>query len=184
MPIKLHRNSQKRIYVNGAIYFITTNTYNGYGYFNNSVLCDLFVEELLLCKEAKRFELFGYKINPQHIHLLLRPGREFNISKIMQAVKKNFAQDVNKLIGIYDEGENSNSRLHRIDLTKYYGKINNSIPKFKWQSSYHDHIIRGSRDLYNHLRYIRNQWIKHNLNENKYCFIDRGIINFVQDVGI
>jgi REP element-mobilizing transposase RayT len=178
MEYKLHRNSQKRIYVNGGIYFITTNTCDSYPYFEYDILCDLFVEELSLCREVKTFELYAYKINPEHVHLLLQPGKRFNVSKIMQAVKKNFSQDSNKLLGHEPnaEGTNSNSRLRCVDLSKYRGKIKGKIPKFKWQKSYHDHIIRSRQDFYNHLKYIQNQWIKHDLPENKYCFVSQEVV--------
>ncbi|KAF0134457.1 MAG: Uncharacterized protein FD145_682 [Candidatus Saganbacteria bacterium] len=173
--MKPHRNSQKRIYIDDAIYFITTNTHMAYPYFEDDILCDLFVDVLLLCQEMKSFELYGYKINSNHMHLLIQPNEIFNISKVMQAIKKNYAQDVNKLLGYYNEGENSNSRLREVDLRKYEGKIKEPLPQFKWQNSYHDRIIRNRKDFYNHLRYIQNQWIKHDLKENKYCFINQEI---------
>jgi hypothetical protein len=46
------------------------------------------------------------------------------------------------------------------------------FPKFKWQGSFHDHIIRDRKDFVHHLEYIRRQWLKHKLLENKYCFIN------------
>jgi hypothetical protein len=49
------------------------------------------------------------------------------------------------------------------------------FPKFKWQSSFHDHIIRDRKDFVHHLAYIRRQWLKHKLLENKYCFINQAL---------
>jgi REP element-mobilizing transposase RayT len=49
------------------------------------------------------------------------------------------------------------------------------FPKYKWQSSFHDHIIRNRKDFVNHVGYIRRQWLKHKLLENKYCFIDQAL---------
>jgi hypothetical protein len=49
------------------------------------------------------------------------------------------------------------------------------FPKFKWQGSFHDHIIRDRKDFVHHLEYIRRQWLKHKLLENKYCFINQAI---------
>jgi hypothetical protein len=42
----LHRNSQKRLYVSDGMYFITTNTENRHPYFENEILCELFLETL------------------------------------------------------------------------------------------------------------------------------------------
>jgi REP element-mobilizing transposase RayT len=41
-----------------------------------------------------------------------------------------------------------------------------TVPKFRWQKSYHDHIIRNDRDYTQHLRYIYNNAVKHRLVEN------------------
>jgi REP element-mobilizing transposase RayT len=98
-PMRLHRNSQKRIYIDDGVYFVTTNTYLSYPYFENDILCELLVEEIMLCREMKKFKLFGYKINPEHVHILMQPDIKFNISKIMHSIKINFSRDANKLLG-------------------------------------------------------------------------------------
>jgi hypothetical protein len=33
-------------------------------------------------------------------------------------------------------------------------------------------MIRDDADFYRHVQYIKNQWIKHRLAENKWCYID------------
>jgi hypothetical protein len=58
-------------------------------------------------------------------------------------------------------------------IDKY--NLHSPFPKFKWQGSFHDHIIRDRKDFLNHLAYIRRQWLKHKLPENKYCFIDHAM---------
>ena len=68
-----HRNSQKRIYIPGATYFITTVTYGRYPYFEEEIFRELFVDELLFCSELKSFSLYGYAVMPDHAHVLLRP---------------------------------------------------------------------------------------------------------------
>jgi len=37
------------------------------------------------------------------------------------------------------------------------------LPWFKWQKSFHDHIIRNERDYFNHLNYIYHNAVKHRL---------------------
>jgi len=37
------------------------------------------------------------------------------------------------------------------------------LPRFKWQKSFHDHIIRNERDYFNHLNYIYINPVKHGL---------------------
>ncbi|MBU0574311.1 MAG: transposase [Candidatus Margulisbacteria bacterium] len=184
-----HRNSQRRIYAENGIYFITTKTYKSIKYFEEDIFCDLLVEEIKFCRELMGFKIFGFKINPDHLHLLLQPAREYNYSKIMHFIKRNFSQNANKIIGHTQKGigvphrrrgcaSPPSSEYVGVDAIveklrkKYLGKYGHdhkSIP-FAWQASYHDHLIRGKKDFIAHLHYLNNQWIKHGLKENKYCF--------------
>lgn len=162
----LHRNSQKRIYGEGYIYFITTNTYRRFPYFREETFCELFIDSLKICKELKKFKLYGFVVLPEHVHLLIEPGEEYNISQVMQALKKNISQDVNKVIGFYPEGENSNSRLRKVDVSIYkYNKFVN-FPKFQWHQSYYDHIIRDEDDFRQHTEYIWWNPEKHGIIDN------------------
>ena len=183
IKFKLHRNSQKRYYIDNAICFITTNTFNGYPYFEIDILGELFIEELEICQRIQKFKLFGYKINPEHIHLLIQPYGQCNYSGIMHLIKRNFCRNANYILG-YDSYISSKAGLinpafkqftklsqqSRNQFIKQYG-INHNIPKFKWQSSFYDHIIRDDFDYFNHLKYIEKQWIKHNLSSNKWCWV-------------
>jgi len=195
---RLHRNSQKRIYVDQGIYFITTNTYQSFPYFSEDIFCELFEAELELCKKLKGFEVYGYKINPQHVHLLIQTGEKFDFSNVMGALKRNFSRDCNTLMNdgrfirhspkcgeTPPKGDDSNRRLLDDDAFKIHvEKLNelhqqfinkygqcHKFPPFKWQKSFHFHVVNNQRDFTNHLRYIDNQWIKHDLKENKFCYI-------------
>ena len=182
--LKLHRDSQKRYYIDNAIYFITTNTHNGYPYFVDDILCELFVYELNWCKQIQKFKIHGYKINPEHIHLLIQPSGKYNYSETIHALKRNSSRNTNIVLG-YDNSfpqlkaglinpafERHIDLLHKLRnqfVTKY--GFNHNIPQFKWQSSFYDHIIRNDFDYFQHLKYIKNQWVKHKLPKNKWCWI-------------
>ncbi|MDH5721524.1 MAG: transposase [Spirochaetia bacterium] len=190
-----HKNSQKRIYFNGAVYFITFNTLKNFPYFDEDILCRLFIKELNFCQKYQHFEIIAYKINPEHIHLLIKPKGKYNYSQIMGAIKRNFARDANRLISPVNshdvEGDDPDRRLQhhgtrhhqpenfikyrkRIDKfikshKPHFQKIN--LPKFKWQKSFHDHYIRDEIDFFNHVAYIKRQHIKHNLSANKWVYV-------------
>ena len=208
----LHRNSQKRYVIEGAIYFITTNTHDRIEYFNEDILCDLFIEDLRLTQVLKHFNIFSYKINPQHIHVMIQPKGNVTYFEIMRSLKTNFSRNANRVMGydpnfpphatlpdanvgslyhakagsLYhakagsrDPAFNPMEYSHRIDayrqrLIAAHG-IDSPYPKFKWQSSYHDHIIRNRRDFMAHVNYIKRQWRKHKLSANKYCYIDNDL---------
>ena len=202
--INLHRNSQKRFVEKDFVYFITTVTQGRFPFFQEDLFCDLFIENLKLCKKLKKFKLFGFVVLPDHVHLLIQPGDEFNISKVMFSIKKQFSHDVNRVIGYNDfyssknEGGQTFARLQDDDILnyqenikkmgnqyfeKYFDRFCDKIP-FKWQESFHDHVIRSEEDFFNHLNYIYFNCVKHNIcaDPEKYrwlfsnrefaCFID------------
>jgi len=167
--MKLHRNSQKRIYFEDAVYFVTSKTHNNYPYFRERIFCDLFVENLRLCKRLKGFLLYGWVLVYDHFHLQIHPNDKFNISNIIQFLKRNIAHNINYVIG-YTEGANNYSRLQfRGILDKYrkqfIEKYPNGypFPKFKWQKSYYDHYIRNDNEFNNFLDYIEFNVDKHHL---------------------
>ena len=151
---KKHRNSQKRIYVQDGIYSITSNTKNWVPFFKDKLFCNIFVENLRLCKKLKGFYLYAWFLGYNHFHLLLRPNDDFNFSKIMKSLKENISCDINQIIQSC-EGATSAARLQ---VGYEY--------KFQWQKSFHDHIIRGDDDFGEHWEYIKWNPIKHKMPDN------------------
>jgi len=195
----MHRNSQKRFYNKNYIYFVTVNTYQKFPYFKEKILCDLFLEELKICKQIKKFRLYAFCLNYDHFHLLLQPG-SVNISKIMQFLKRHFSRNANVIMlnnknnmineeninQIKNESDIGQCRLrdkcyiknkYHIFINKFdkkiinfqkqfiqkYKKNNFLIPKFKWQKSFHDHIIRNKKDFLHHYHYTSSNFLKHQL---------------------
>ena len=210
------RNSQKRIYFEDAIYFIATTTYNRFPYFKERIFCDLFLaigsevklifstlecnydylnaqarrENLKLCKRIKGFQLYAWVIIYDHVHLLIQPNDEFNISKVMQFLKRNVSRNINYITG-YNECDEFYKPEGDIDLTpegdidqcrlqvkrfiikkcilKFRFKIKylnqNPFPKFQWQKSFHDHYIRNENDFMNCMGYIEYNPVKHGLSD-------------------
>jgi len=93
-----HKNSQRRFYGNDKIYFITANTIKRFPFFKEDLFCDLFIKNLQLGKNLKEFKLCAFTIVPDHAHLLLKPGEKFNISKVMQFLKRHFSRDANFIL--------------------------------------------------------------------------------------
>ena len=139
----------------------------------------------------KQFKLFGYKVNPDHIHLLIQPGNKNNYSEIMRSIKTNFSRNINFVMGFnelinvmkvglrnpaffipfFKKHMESLNQFKKNFIKKY--SLDHDFPKFQWQTSFHDHIIRDKSDLVIHTNYIKLQWKKHKLEENKYCFTRR-----------
>ncbi len=171
----LHKNSQKRIYLPDAIYFITICTQDRFPFFKEEIFCELFIEELRLAKKLKEFKLYGFVILPDHVHLLVQPRDKYNISQIIKSLKENASRDLNYVIfNIQNEGDTSTCRLRIRELIqKYqsqfiqkYGHNYFKFPKFSWQKSFFDHIIRNEDDFNYHLEYIWYNPEKHGLTAN------------------
>ena len=181
----MHRNSQRRVY-GDQIYFITSRVEGEYKYFKHQILCDVWIQELRLTKDVLHMKLFAFCLNYNHFHLLIKPDNATaNYSKIMQFIKRNSSQNINKILGYTyfktnpstttNEGDNAHYRL-RNELNKFdeyvlklresfkqkYGK-NHDIPKFKWQKSFFDHMIRNKKDLENHYQYTKYNYLKHEI---------------------
>lgn len=77
------------------------------------ILCEVFIEELKICKAMKGFKLYAFSVIYDHFNLLFQPNDKTNYSRILQALKKNISQDINKILGIYPAGANSNSACVR-----------------------------------------------------------------------
>lgn len=191
--MKTHRNSQKRIEVDDGVFAITTVTKDRYPYFREKIFCEVFIEQLRLCKKIRGFRLYGFCLMPDHLHIILQPKDGDTISKVMHYLKKHTSRNINITMGyttdprekqnyVHSEGEDgyprqrtichgenvhSRLRLCNIDqrfidnarfrsefLSKYH--LSHPHPKFAWQSSFHDHLIRDDRDLRNQLGYL---WI-------------------------
>jgi REP element-mobilizing transposase RayT len=171
----VYKNSQKRFSARHAIYFITTNTHKGFPYFAEDIFCASFLDDLMFAKESKQFKLYGYKINDDHIHFMIQPKGEFSYSEIMHNLKRVSSLHINQIIKgpeLYSLVEwTEKLKEYRLRFINKHGN-NSHFRKFKWHPSFLDHMIRGRRDFPEHIKYIRNQWIKHNQRWNKYCYID------------
>ena len=192
----MHRNSQKRYYGEGKTYYIVTKTQDNFPYFREPIFCELFIEELKLCKEKKNFVLFAWSIIHDHVNLLIKTREKYDISQIMFSIKKQFSHDANRVMGYndpyiskYDLADNNNNPLNNPNegdqtfgrlqcfqietVNKFRGQFaqkyaggKTALPPFKWQKSFHDHVIRGQKDFYHHYRYTVNNPLKHGLPEN------------------
>jgi REP element-mobilizing transposase RayT len=92
------RTPQKRYYINEAVYFVTAVTSGRRLFFREPLFAELFVMDLWFSSRIKEFELYGYTVVPDHVHLMLQPRGSRNISEIMGTLKRNVSRDINDLI--------------------------------------------------------------------------------------
>jgi putative transposase len=117
----------KRIILPNHCYFLTTVVKDRKKLLKDDTICSIILEDLEFYRRKYGFQLHGYVIMQDHLHLLLSAKENGNISNIMHDFKSHTAQGINKVL-------NRNGAL--------------------WQEGFYDHVIRDQRDLQRRLDYI------------------------------
>jgi putative transposase len=108
-------------------YAITILTFQRHRHFQRTDNAELFITTLFQHRDKSRFQLHGFVVMPDHIHVLITPAINESTSKCVQYIK-----------GSYSFAARQQSP----------GEI--------WHSGYHEHRIRSGDDFQNHLVYIGN----------------------------
>ena len=109
-----------RILQNGATYHVTSNIDH-----NDMSLLEpqfkmLFLDFVGKAKRKFHFRLWDFCIMGNHIHFLIQPGREGNLSEIMQWIKCNFAKAWNK----------AHNRTGHVWGERFYSRIIRGVGEF------------------------------------------------------
>src|SRR3954466_7279582 len=83
MPNRLHR-----YYGAGYSHFVTTSCYQRLPLLGSPRKRDLFLSVLEHVQRRYRFNVVGYVLMPEHVHLLLTEPERGNPSVVMQAIKQ------------------------------------------------------------------------------------------------
>jgi len=90
------RNRLQRLYGRGDLHFITFSCYRRRPLLGTPRARHQFVKILDQVRSRHRFQLIGYVIMPEHVHLLLsEPGRG-NPSKVLQVLKQGVSRALRK----------------------------------------------------------------------------------------
>ena len=89
---------QKHFYLENAVYFLTANTAGRKPFFKCEILAELFIEELKICRDIKKFKLLAFCVNYDHFHILIQPSKTANVSEIMRSLKTNFSRNANRVL--------------------------------------------------------------------------------------
>jgi putative transposase len=82
MPIGLKRYHQE-----GDDHFVTFSCYDRKPNLGTPAARDTFLNSLELARRRYRFEVLGYVVMPEHVHLLINEPPEEPLSKALQALK-------------------------------------------------------------------------------------------------
>ncbi len=158
----LHRNRQRRPCRPFGYYFVTTNVSEEFSVLNGNEYGHLLEHVLFYSAGIHSVSVIAFKVNPDHVHLIAQIGQSGTIADYVASWKRQFSRQVNVLIQRRGSlGRDSNPDLVNFD-------------KFRWQPSFHSHLITSKQDFDNHINYILKQQKHHGLEDNKFCFVDYG----------
>ncbi len=79
----------KRVYGQGHLHFLTFSCYRRLPLLQSVRARDLFVKELGKVREEFDFQLIGYVVMPEHVHLLMSEPRSGNPSTVLHKLKSS-----------------------------------------------------------------------------------------------
>jgi putative transposase len=134
----------KRHYGRGDLHFITFSCYHRQPFLGTAGARDSFLNMLdeVRCRHA--FELIGYVVMPEHVHLLVSEPAEISPSKALQVLKQKVAQV------LMNEDQDAASRTAPL-------KPKGAAPKFTghfWQRRFYDFNVWSEKKVREKLDYM------------------------------
>lgn len=123
----------KRYFEYGYPYLVTTITNNREPIFSNEQNSKILLVAIEFFRLTLNYKIFAYCLMPDHLHIILQPVGEYDLSYIMRMIKGNFARKFNLM---HDK----------------QGKV--------WQERFYDTGIRSAGMLLQKIEYIHNNPIR------------------------
>ena len=120
----------------GATYFITTDTWQRRGLFRNAPIASLVESAIFHYRDQGNYLVHRHVVMPDHIHLILTPGKTTTLEKSVQLIKGGSSREIGKRPG---------------------------MRFLVWHAGFTEHQIRDQRDFDSHARYIDENPVKAHL---------------------
>jgi putative transposase len=86
----------KRYFGKGDLHFITFSCYRRLPLLKTARARDIFVKELGKVRDTECFQLIGYVVMPEHVHVLMSEPRQGTPSTVLQKLKLRVARKLRK----------------------------------------------------------------------------------------
>jgi len=110
-----------------STYAITILTYQRRSHFQRTTNAELFIATLFRYRDQGKFQLHGFAVMPDHVHVLITPAIDQSTSRCIQLIKGGYSFVVRE-----------------------------QSPGEIWHSGYHEHRIRDEDDFNAQKQYIAN----------------------------
>jgi len=149
---------RKRVKVPKGRYHITSRINNKENFFENDEVKAMFLEVLTRAKKKYRFIIYNLCIMNNHVHYMLKPGKNSDLSKIVQWINSVFAMGYNATYGhsghVWGERFHSTLISDIIQFLRTFFYIANNPVKAELVANGTDYlyngvtfILRGDYDL-------------------------------------
>ncbi len=119
-------------------YFVTSRTWESRAIFKMAPPCEIFTESLLHYRDQGSYQLHGFVVMPDHIHVLLTPGDDMALERAVQFIKGGSARAIRERL------------QYRFPV---------------WQRGFSDHRIRDAADYESHVRYLEQNPVRKRMTE-------------------
>jgi REP-associated tyrosine transposase len=133
MPSRLKRYQQT-----GQLHYITFTCYHRLKHLDSASARDVFEQTLERVRRWYRFQVVGYVVMPEHVHLLVSEPERSNLATALQVLKRRSSSRIRKHAG-----------CRRV-----------------WQKRYYDFNVFSARKRTEKLRYMHRNPVKRGLVQN------------------
>ena len=144
------RNPLKRFYGRNDLHFVTFSCYRRRPYLGTIRARNCFVKILDEVRGRFGFELVGYVVMPEHVHLLISEPRKGNPSTVLQMLK----QKVSRSLRSRPKGNPAQMKLFGLDS-----------PAF-WQRRFYDFNVWSEKKVREKLMYMHRNPVERELVEH------------------
>jgi len=129
-----------RLQQTGHSHFVTFTCYRRSLHLKNPTACQAVLCALENSRQRYRFDLYGFVLMPEHVHLLLSEPRRGTLAHALQSLKSASAR-----------------------TARPRASARNTGPVSFWQARYYDRYMRDYREFSQTLRYIHRNPVKRGL---------------------
>ena len=146
----------KRYYGKGDLHFVTFSCYRRWPLLGSRRTRDLFVKELGKARSQYGFQLLGYVVMPEHVHVLISEPRKGTVSTVLQMVKQRVSRRLKK----------RKRRCSAGQMEFEFVSEDGGRPRAFWQARFYDFNVysegkRKEKLHYMHANPVIRKWVKH-----------------------
>lgn len=145
------RIALQRYYGRGDLHFVTFSCYRRLPLLGTARARDRFVRILDQVRRSQKFQLIGYVVMPEHVHLLISEPRTGNPSKSLQILKQRASRSL--------RGRRRRSARQQLSLP-FRGFAG---PRAFWQRRFYDFNVWSEKKLIEKLEYMHRNPVQRKL---------------------